>query len=102
MILFFLLFSCLEFNAYSFDAFTQDITRFNSYGCKVSKVVIQNFSRLFKSSCIAFPGLLVLAILSVNVNFACLLNLCLFWENGNMPGLHFYQIHQTCDYSDLN
>ena len=69
MILFFLLFSCLEFNAYFFDAFTQDITRFNSYGCKVSKVVIQNFSRLFKSSCIAFPGLLVFPVLSVNVNY---------------------------------
>lgn len=75
MILFILLFSYLDFNAYFFDALTQDITRFNSCGCKISKVVIQKISDLFKSSCVAFPGLLVFAILSVNVNFGCLLNL---------------------------
>ena len=62
---------------------------FNLCGCKVSKVLIQKFSRFLKSSCMTSFGLLVFVILSVNVSFACLLNLCLPWAKWWNTGIAF-------------
>ena len=59
---------------------------FNPCGCVV---LIKKFSCLFKSCCRACFGLLVLAILSVNIYLACLLSLCLPCTKWGHAGIAF-------------
>ena len=64
---------------------------FNSWfnPCKVSKFLIQRFSWVFESSDMASFGLLVFVILSINVHFACLLNLSLSSAKWQHAGIAF-------------